>query len=98
MKEEVCSCVLQAFSFKYFLLLGGIIMFKVVIESLFNDRYGRSKRKEFVVLSKAIAIQKATAFSKHSCVEVIDDHHKQCIAYGDPVIGFKEIENYEHNL
>jgi hypothetical protein len=72
-------------------------MFKVVIESLFNDRYGKGKRKEFVVLSKAVAIQKATAFSKHSCVEVID-HHKQCIAYGDPVVGFKEIESYEHNL
>jgi len=73
-------------------------MFKVVVESLFSDRYGRSKRKEFVVLSKAIAIQKAMGFSKHACVEVVDDLHKQCVAYGDPIIGFKEIENYEHNL
>jgi len=71
-------------------------MFKVVVEQLFNNRYGKSSERSFIVLSKPIAIKRAAVLAKHSCVEVLD-HQGQIIAHGDPVIGFREVNTNEHN-
>jgi hypothetical protein len=70
--------------------MGGFIVFKIVAESLFSNKYGKSTTSSLVVLSKPVAMKKAAVLCKHSCVEV-QDHQGQVIAQGDPIIGLREV-------
>ena len=70
-------------------------MFKIIVESLNINRFGKSITNDFVMLSKPAALRKAAVLAQHSCVEIVDPCG-QVIALGDPIIGFKEVEKNEH--